>query len=117
VVNDLLFATKGLGEEPRIVKRPEERLEACSIDGSGWTRTVQGRTELLLVTNRLQQRGWAFEGPEAADTSEEGTHASLTSGDWLVFVGIGPVPEEVKGQAGSNTGSYAFSAQRTCAAP
>ncbi|WP_228973189.1 hypothetical protein [Streptomyces sp. DH12] len=116
VLRDLLFATRNLDEEPHIVKRSEERLEACSIDGSGVSPTVLGRRELLAAVDRLQQRGWAFGGSGAVEASNEGVQAHVTSGDWLVFIGVGPAPADASGREGANASAFAFSAQSTCSA-
>ncbi|MFJ3161377.1 hypothetical protein [Streptomyces kanasensis] len=116
VLSDLVFATRDLGGEPRIVKRSEERLEACSIDGSGVSPTVLGRRELLAAVNRLQQRGWTFGGSDAVDASNEGVQTHVTSGDWMVFIGAGPAPADASGQDGANASVFAFSAQATCSA-
>jgi hypothetical protein len=116
VLSDLLFATRDLGEEPHIVKRSEERLEACSIDGSGVSPTVPGRRELLAAANRLQQRGWTFGGSGAVEESNEGVQTHVTSGDWLVFMGVGPAPADASWKDRANAGAFAFSAQGACGA-
>ncbi|UQS28704.1 hypothetical protein J5J01_16800 [Streptomyces fradiae] len=114
VVDDLGYMAEGMGDEaPRFLRRGDAHMEACMIDGGTVTPEVGGRAELLMLVERLRRRGWTSDGEVVP--GEEGVQATATAGDWTVLIGLGPVPEQIRTQAGANRGGLALSGWReTC---
>ncbi|MEU5167559.1 hypothetical protein [Streptomyces mutomycini] len=104
VLEDFRFATAG-GERFVVVEQPEWRPRGRAVDALSLGPTVPGVVELHRVVERLEQRGWERDGEATVD---EGSY--LTSGDWLLIVGVGPVPDESMEQAGANKGVVMLSA-------
>ncbi|WP_371671942.1 hypothetical protein OG985_32595 [Streptomyces sp. NBC_00289] len=112
-LNDFTSATASFGGRPSLLDRGE-RLNACQIDATVFSRAVPDKADFRLVVSRLQKRGWKFPGPEGVKTAGKEVTTDLTSGGWRGFMGVGPLPEKVKAQAAPYTGGISFSASRTC---
>ncbi|GAA3380846.1 hypothetical protein GCM10020367_69770 [Streptomyces sannanensis] len=110
VVDDLRIAFEGIGEDHlRVIEDPRETADGFPprrASGGIFTREVPRHAELLLFTDRLQKRGWKLETKVQADFTV------LSSVKWELYVGVGPVPKEVKAQAGANKGAFGVSAEK-----
>ncbi|MEU3446839.1 hypothetical protein AB0H29_06350 [Streptomyces thermolilacinus] len=101
---DFLFATEGMGAEAlRFIRRDDARMHSCMIDGVLATPEVGGRAELLKIVERLRLRGWRSDAVVTPD--EDGAQTVAKRGGWLVFIGVGPVPEQFRAQVGANKGA------------
>jgi hypothetical protein len=67
-------------------------MPLCQRCGSSATRPLKE------VVARLQTRGWTPDGPveQISDNEADGSAGFVTSGEWRVVVGSGPVPPEAK---------------------
>jgi hypothetical protein len=94
VEKDLRFATGPHGEL-NVQDRPPG---GCVVNAVVPTMKVLGNTAMKEVVTRLQTRGWTPDGPveQISDNEADGSAGFVTSGEWRVVVGSGPVPPEVK---------------------
>ncbi|MEU2184555.1 hypothetical protein [Streptomyces thermolilacinus] len=113
---DFLFATEGMGAEAlRFVRRGDAHMDSCMIDGVLATPEVGGKAELLKIVEKLRLRGWRSDAVVEAD--EEGMQTLAKGGGWTMYIGVAPVPEQAKAQAGANKGALAVGGMaETCGA-
>ncbi|MFV2120550.1 hypothetical protein ACE14D_19785 [Streptomyces sp. Act-28] len=115
VLSDIRLASEGIGEDRLRPVRDEHEIAAgilpCRIAGVIMAAQVPRQAELLLFASRLQARGWKLDGTLDAEGY------ALTSGEWDIFLGAGPVPEEFREHAGTNKGVIAVSGQGLCRFP
>lgn len=110
VVGDLQFAFGDVGDGFVLAKDPLGR--DCVVDGTAFSRKIPPKEVLLRGIRLLEKRGWHFDG-ELVELSP-GFGAVLDRGKWTVSTAAVGVPDEVREQAGPNTGALTVSATGSC---
>jgi hypothetical protein len=112
VENDLRFATGPHGDL-NVQDRPPG---GCVVNAVVPTMRVLGNTAMKEVVARLQTRGWTPDGPveQISDNEADGSAGFVTSGEWRVVVGSGPVPPEAKDAYAPHQGVIVIGASWPC---